>query len=321
MILAGDIGGTKTLLALFDSKLTELEKRSFPSRDYNGLEAIISEFLGDKKCGISSSCFGVAGPVTNGRSSITNLTWTMTEEGLAEFLDCEKVALINDLEANGYGIPALPETSFHTLQEGEKVKGNAALISAGTGLGECALVWSRNHHVPVASEGGHASFSPSNEEEIELLRYMWRTLPHVSWERLVSGSMGFENIYNFFKDTGRAEADPQLEADAAQRGYGAAVTQGMENNSTIACETMRLFVRLYGSEAGNLALKVVSTGGLYIGGGIAPKILKWMQEGEFLKAFVAKGRFQGMLEKMPVKVILESETALLGAARLAQMRL
>lgn len=323
MILAGDIGGTKTNVALFSEDLTLLETRSFPSQNYPGLSDIIEEFLNGRNPDFSSVCFGVAGPVVNGKSSITNLTWKLDTEHLKQPLKCQKISLINDLEANGYGIEVLPDSAFSVLREGVQAQGNAALISAGTGLGECCLFWDGKKFVPSASEGGHVSFSPRNEEEIDLLRYMWKTYPHVSWERIVSGSMGFKNIYSFFRDTGRAIEPPDLAEQLAthEHGSGAIIHAAAEQGIEIAVKTMKLFVSLYGAEAGNLALKIMATGGMYIGGGIAPKILKWMNDGDFLDSFSAKGRFTSILERIPVKIILDSNAALFGAARYAQVNL
>jgi glucokinase len=321
MILAGDIGGTKTNVALFrESDLSLIHNRSFPSQNYPGLWPILEEFLQETKGDISNACFGVAGPVNNGISFITNLSWTIEATALRENLNCTSVHLINDLEANGWGIEVLPQSSFHVLREGTPKPGNAALISAGTGLGECCLFWNGTRHIPSASEGGHASFAPRNEEEVELLRYLWKQYAHVSWERVVSGSMGFQNIYNFYRDTQRAIEPPEL-AEKIQSGDPAAIiSQSASQDIDIAVKTMEMFFTLYGAEAGNLALKIIAVSGVYIGGGIAPKNLKWMTSGNFLDSFSAKGRFTSMLEEIPVKIILDSQTALYGAARFAQIK-
>jgi glucokinase len=321
MILAGDIGGTKVNLGLFDSALAIIESRSFSSRAFSGLPDIIRAFLGDRAPTLSAMSFGAAGPVVNERCQVTNLDWAVDAPELRRAFGVERVFILNDLEANGTGVAHLPETAFHVLQPGVPRVGNAALISAGTGLGQCALFWDGRRHVAAPSEGGHATFAPRNEEDVALLRHLWTRYDHVSWERTLSGSFGFENIYTFLRDTGRAATSPDVEAEIAAAGYGPALVRLAEQNVEIAVKTLERFVALYGAEAGNLALKTMSVAGIFIGGGIAPKILPWLQAEAFLSAFTAKGRFRKFLEDIPVSVILEERTALFGAARYALIRL
>lgn len=321
LILAGDIGGTKSHLGLFHRDSTDIiEMKTFTSGSFSSFPEMVRSFLDGREMKFSAMSFGAAGPVINGRCKITNLSWAIDTTEVSLEFHCSKVFVINDLEANGNGIAVLPESSFFRLQGGDtRMVGNGALVSAGTGLGECMMFWDGKRHIPVPSEGGHNSFSPCNEEEVALLQFLWGKYDHVSWERVVSGSFGFENLYAFLRDTGRETGSPELEALAAENGYGAAVSHFADQDLPIAVRTMNLFVSLYGSEAGNLALKSMATVGLFIGGGIAPKILKWMRSGVFLKAFAAKGRFQKFLESVPVSIILEERTALLGAARYAML--
>lgn len=321
LILAGDIGGTKSHLGLFHRDSTDIvEMKTFSSGSFSNFPEMIRDFLAGREMTFSAMCFGAAGPVINGVCKITNLDWAVDSRQVGTAFKCPKSFVINDLEANGNGIAVLPESSFHRLQKRDNpLIGNGALVSAGTGLGECMMFWDGTRHIPVPSEGGHNSFSPCNEEEVELLRFLWGKYDHVSWERVVSGSFGFENLYCFLRETGREAGSPELETMAGENGFGAAISHFADEGLPIAVRAMRLFVSLYGSEAGNLALKSMATVGLFIGGGIAPKILKWMQNGDFLKAFSAKGRFQRFLESVPVSIILEERTALLGAARYAML--
>ncbi len=317
-LLAGDVGGTKTHLGLFDAAtLTPLDVQTFASHDFPNLPAMLDAFLGGCTWRCQAACIGAAGPVLDGICRITNLTWAVRADELCRVLNCPAF-VINDLEAKGNGIHLLPRSDFHYLQTGIPRTGHAALIAAGTGLGECTLFWDGSRHVAVPSEGGHASFSPSDPTEAALLAYLWETYEHVSWERVVSGTFGFKHIYTFLRDTGRAAGSPDLEALAEQQGYGIAVAHFAAAGLPIAVATMERFVALYGAEAGNLALKTLAVGGVFIGGGIAPKILPWLTQGGFLRAFVAKGRFRHFLEQVPVAVILNEQTALLGAADYAK---
>ncbi len=324
MILAGDVGGTKVHLALYDfsnGKLTFTREQRYPAKEYAGLEAIVGEFLGGGKA--SAACFGVPGPVRNGRLRLTNLPWTLDSHELTMTLGIQHVFLINDLEANGYGIAELSADQIYTLSEGDPSQiGNRALIAAGTGLGEGLLTWNGRSHVPYPSEGGHADYAPRNEDEIDLLRFLKQKYNgRISWERVVSG-MGMTNIYEFLRDVrGMEEPSWLAEQIGAAHDPNSVITEmGLAAKSEICEKTLDMFVSAYGAEAGNLALKILSVGGLYVGGGIAPRILEKLKDGTFMKAFTDKGRLSQLLINMPVRVILESRAAVLGAAAYAEAR-
>jgi glucokinase len=324
MILAGDVGGTKVHLALYDftdGKLRFTQDKQYPARDYSGLEEIVKEFLGGNKA--TAACFGVPGPVRAGRLRLTNLPWTLDSEELATGLGIQHVFLINDLEANGYGVAELSSEQIYTLSEGDAGQiGNRALIAAGTGLGEGILAWNGRMHLPYPSEGGHTDFGPRTEDEIELLRFLKRKYNgRVSYERVVSG-MGLTNIYEFLRDD-RGMEEPKWLADeiAAVHDPNSVITQmALSAKSELCSKALDMMVSIYGAEAGNLALKVLSVGGLYVGGGIAPRILEKLKDGTFMKAFVDKGRLSQLLINMPVRIILESRAALLGAAAYGEAR-
>jgi glucokinase len=323
MILAGDIGGTKTNIAFFeDEKTLEIvAQQTFPSRAHGGLEEIVRQFIGEHALRIRHAAFGVAGPVRNGRCEATNLPWVVDAVTLADELGTRDVWVINDLEANAYGIPALTPADLVTINAGAaNAAGNAAIIAAGTGLGEAGIYWDGRTHHPFATEGGHTNFGPGDALEAELLQWLSSQLDHVSWERVVSGP-GLVNVYRFLCDTRRGE-EPAWLAEAMRTGDPAAVISraAQTGKSPLCVQALDLFIGLYGSEAGNLALKIMATGGVYIGGGIAPKNLDKLKDGTFMKRFLAKGRMQRLLEAMPVKVILNDKTALLGAARCAAVR-
>jgi len=321
VILAGDIGATNTRLALFDGtpeRSYPIAEQIYASHDYPGLEAIASQFVRGANASITSACFGVAGPVKDGRSSTTNLAWIVDSRDLARDLRLSFVALLNDLEASAHGLPWLRPDEIVVLQEGAPdAAGHRALIAAGTGLGEAGLYWDGRRHRPFATEGEHASFAPSDEIEIDLLRHLIRRYEQVSWERVLSGP-GLVNIYSFLRDSGRGE-EPSWLADEISSGEPAAVisTVALAGRSRLCSDALDLFVTLYGAETGNLALKVMATGGVYVGGGIAPKILTRLRGPAFVKAFVAKGRMRPLLEAMPLRVVLNDSLALLGAARYA----
>lgn len=324
MILAGDVGGTKVHLALYDftdGKLKHNRDEKYPAKEYNGLEEIVKEFLGSDK--VTAACFGVPGPVRDGRLRLTNLPWTLDSRELSLELDIPHVFLINDLEANGYGIAELTADQIYTLSEGDPSQvGNRALIAAGTGLGEGILMWNGHTHVPYPSEGGHADYAPRNEQEIELLRFLQqRYNGRISFERAVSG-MGMTSIYEFLREVrGMDEPKSLAEKMAAADDPNSVITEmGLANKSEICAKTLDMFVSAYGAEAGNLALKVLSVGGLYVGGGIAPRILEKLKDGTFMKSFTDKGRLSQLLINMPVRIILESRAALMGAAAYAEAR-
>jgi glucokinase len=331
MILAGDVGGTKSNLALFTIKsgqLSPVVERTLASKDYAGLEDLVREFLGhvsSKKPPvsidqISSACFGVAGPVVGDRCETPNLPWVISAQGLRQTLGLKAVKLVNDLEATGYGIASLSGDEFITLNEGSfGEKGNAALIAAGTGLGEAMLYWDGEDFIPIASEGGHADFAPRNALEIELLRYLLDRLDRVSYERVLSGP-GLLNIYNFLKDSGYGDEPGWLTERLEQGDASAEISKAaLANENALCVQAQDMFVSIYGAEAGNLALKVKAVGGVYVGGGIAPKIIDKLRDGTFMRAFSRKGRLSPVLEAMPVRVILDPRTALYGAARFAAL--
>jgi glucokinase len=316
LFLAGDIGGTKTRLALAEvagTKVDIVHEASFPSRGYETFDALLGEFLATVESP-AHAAFGIAGPVQGSVVQTTNLPWRIdADELLARYgFAC---ALLNDLEATASGIPALNESDLLTLQPGvPDAAGNAAVIAAGTGLGEAGLYWDGRRHRPFATEGGHASFSPGDELEMTFFLYLRQQFGHVSWERVVSG-MGLFSLYQFMCLYRKAEP-PQWLADEMRDGDAAAAISNaaLAGRDEICVETLQRFVSLYGVEAGNLALKIMSRGGLYLGGGIAPKILPLLRDGVFIEAFLNKGRMRPLLEAMPVRVILNDRAALLGAA-------
>ena len=323
MILAGDIGGTKTNIAFFEDggRPEVVAQQTFPSREHAGLEEIVGQFISHHALRVRHAAFGVAGPVRNGRCEATNLPWVVDAATLAAELGIRDVWVINDLEASAYGIAALAPTDLVTISSGAaNAAGNAAIIAAGTGLGEAGLYWDGRTHHPFATEGGHANFGASDAVEAELLHWLSAQFGHVSWERLVSGP-GLLNIYRFLRDTGRGEEPAWLAEEMRAEDPAAVISRAAQSGKSPLClEALDRFMGLYGSEAGNLALKTMATGGVYVGGGIAPKNLDKLKDGTFMKRFVAKGRMQKLLEAMPVNVILNDKTALLGAARCAAVR-
>jgi glucokinase len=319
MILAGDIGGTKTHLALFrktNGKVSRVRGEIFPSRDYDGLEAVIRKFLPAKRAAIDGACFGVAGPVARGRVQTTNLPWIVEADFIRRKFRIPIVRLMNDLEAMAYGTLGLRTHEFRVLNPGKADrKGNRAVIAAGTGLGEAVLFRNGEGHRASASEGGHTDFGPRNPTEIALLEYLLKRFPHVSYERIVSGP-GLLNIFQFMKDTGRAKVPGWLSKKMAAGDPSAAITEAARTGrSEICVKTLDLFVSIYGAEAGNLALKALATGGVYLGGGIVPHIIPKLSDGTFMKAFVDKGRYASLLRSIPVRIILNETVGLLGAAR------
>lgn len=333
MILAGDVGGTKVHLALYDFEqgvLQHVREQKFPATQYPDLQSIVREFLnsspGDQSAyqKIVAACFGVPGPTRNNVIHLTNLPWTLDSQQLARDLNIEHLFLINDLEANGYGIAELSPAQIFSLSDGDNTQvGNQALIAAGTGLGEGFLVWNGRSHVPMASEGGHSDFGPGSDLEIELLQFL-RADPavkgHVSWERVCSG-IGLRNIYTFLRDKKKIAESPPLHKRMQEEDPNAVIAElGESGEDELCASALDMFVAIYGAEAGNLALKVLAHGGVYIGGGIAPKILKKMQDGTFMKAFCNKGRMHDLVAQMPVRIILESRAALMGAAAYAEAR-
>lgn len=322
MILAGDIGGTNTRLAFFEGtpdRLTTVVLEVFPNRGEKGLEAIAARFLAKHHLHADAVCFGVAGAVRDGTVEATNLPWTVSARQISSELGVADVELVNDLEANAHGIAMLDQTDFVVLNAGAPGSGgNRALISAGTGLGEAGLLdEGGGNYRPFPSEGGHADFAPRNELELDLFRYLMGRFEHVSYERVLSGP-GLHNIYQFLRDTGRGEEPAWLAEQIAQGDPSAAIAKSaLEGTSEICVHALDMFVSIYGAEAGNLALKFIAIGGTFVGGGIAPKILRKLSSSAFMKAFQAKGRVSSLLKDIPVRVITNDKTALLGAGRVA----
>ncbi len=317
MHVAGDIGGTKTTLALYspDDGLDPLAQETFRSADYSNFKSVVAEFVADVDASVDRAVLGVAGPVIKGRVDATNLPWVITQEALRETLKIDDVTLLNDLEATAYGVPHLGEGDLFHLNDVPAQGGTKAVIAPGTGLGEAVLFHQGGHYHVIPSEGGHTDFGPNNLFEIELLRYLMGKFGHVSYERVCSGR-GMPNIYEYLKENRFAPESPRVTA-AFREGRDptpAIVKAAMEDECELCIGTLNAFVSILGAEAGNLALKVMATGGVYLGGGIPPKILTKLKDGTFMAAFVNKGRFADTLAHMPVYVILNEETALLGAA-------
>jgi len=321
MILAGDIGGTHTRIALFSQEADRLRlglEKVYPSREHKSLDEILGIFLRDSGASIDQACFGIAGPVLHGRHSTPNLPWVGDAAALAKQLRIHAVWLINDLQAHASGIDDLEPTDLIHLNSAASAEGNAALIAAGTGLGEAGLYWDGAHRHVFPCEGGHSDFAPRNDSEIGLLQYLLKKFGRVSYERVLSGP-GLKNIYDFLRDS-KLEAEPQwLQDELRQANDQVAVISkhGVEAKASICERSLDMFVSVYGAEAGNLALKLMATGGVFISGGIAAHIVPKITQPPFMQAFVAKGRLQPLLEAIPVKIIINDRVGLIGAARYA----
>jgi glucokinase len=320
MILAGDIGGTNARLALFDVKNGNFQLVSatvFPSRRYSGLDEIVKEFVTMSGKRPSQACFGVAGPVTNGRVEASNLPWIIESKRLAEELQIDRALLINDLEATGWGVGALPPDRLVSLNQVSSIAGNQAVIAAGTGLGEAGLFWDGSRYHVFASEGGHCDFAPLDPLQVELFDYLRGRYGHVSYERILSGP-GLVNVFDFLRDTGKGKPPDWLVAEMVESDAAKAVSEAAMSGKCSMCEqALDIFVAVFGAEAGNLALKMKSVGGVFLAGGIAPKILPKLATSTFLQAFLDKGRLRRLMEIIPIKVITDDKLALLGAARCA----
>jgi glucokinase len=320
-VLAGDIGGTKTRVGVFEVDGVEcrtVEERSYTSRDYPGLGEIVADFVGSGGKDCRAACFGISGPVTGRRMRTTNLPWVVDADELETRSGIPTVALLNDLEATGWGVSGLDESQTVVLNPGRPdAVGNGAVIAAGTGLGEGGIYWNGSEARPFACEGGHASFSPTDEPGDRLLSFLRRSYGHVSWERVLSGP-GLADLFRFMvSEAGESEPKWFTEADRAGDPVPAISEMALEGRCEISGRTLELFARLYGEEAGNLALKIMATGGVWVGGGIAPRIRRFLEDGAFMEGFLAKGRMQPLLETMPVRIVLDDRAALLGAARFA----
>jgi glucokinase len=320
-ILVGDIGGTKTGLGVAetDGRAVSLRaQRRYPSGDYSSLEAIVDRYLRDTGLNPAGDCplgaFAIAGPVQGRRSQTTNLPWDVDADRLEQALGLQSVALLNDLEAVAWGVPALGPDDLEVLHPGEPGAGNACVVAAGTGLGEAGLYWDGARHHPFATEGGHTDFAPLDAREFALLGQLQQRFGRVSWERVVSG-MGIANLYSFLLDWNRKSTPEWLAADLAVDAAAAVATAAASGRCLVCVEAMDLFFALFGREAGNMGLKHMALGGIYLGGGIAPKNLDALRSSRFLENFFAKGRMEPLMHRMPVRVILNGDTPLLGAAR------
>ena len=322
-ILTGDIGGTNTRLAMMEyenGRARITENLSFPSPSFSSLDDIITEFFA-RHPGVKpqAAAFGVAGPVAQGVSRITNLPWVISAEVLAQQLGLQTVQLLNDLEALAWGIDTLPVEDLVGLQTGTAdAAGNRAVIAAGTGLGEAGLCFDGKMHIPFATEGGHTDFAPTTERDWRFYGFLQDRFGHVSWERVVSGA-GLINLFEFLLQESGTAAPAWFE-DPAQDSAACITRDALSGADALCVEALDWFTRLYGAEAGNLALKMKATGGLYLGGGIAPKILPALQDGRFLAAFLDKGRMRALVEAMPVRVICNEQVSLQGLARVAALR-
>lgn len=320
LILAGDLGGTNFRVAVFrdDAEMTRLHFAKFRSADYSSIEEMVALFLKDLTLStpLRTACFGVPGPNIAGVVTASNLGWKIDINALPKLIGIARVAVLNDLESTAYGLVALHQTDLAPLQAGSgSHAGNQCVIAPGTGLGEAGLFWDGTRHTPWASEGGHADFAPTDELQLDLLNFLRHEYASVSFERVVSG-MGIANIYRFLRNTGRRVEKPAVALEMMEQDAAAVIDKYAADGSCPLCTlTMDLFVRTLGSEASNLALKTMATGGVFLGGGIPPKLLRLLRRPIFLESFLNKGRLRPLLETMPINVVLNDETALLGAAR------
>jgi glucokinase len=321
MLLAGDVGGTKTSLGIYSEDCGPLKptfESTFRSSQYATFEELLAEFLSKVSIKIERASFGVAGPVLGGCARITNLPWVIEEGRLRDAIRADSVVIINDLEAVAYGVTLLKDSDLHALNKGvPELNGVRAVIAPGTGLGEAFLVWDGERYRAFPSEGGHADFGPNSDLEIDLLRYLQKIYGHVSLERICSGQ-GLPNVYAFLKEIGYAKelnwVSEKLQSADDQTPVIVNAALEDERRCELCRKTLSIFISTLGAEAGNLALKVMATGGVYLGGGIPPRILSVLDKGGFMKSFSNKGRFSGLVSKIPVQVICNPKTALIGAA-------
>jgi len=321
MILAGDIGGSKTVLALYqqqaDGRLQCQREQTFPSQEYTRFDEVLTAFL-PSATALDAACFGIAGPVVNQRCQTTNLPWLIDAEQLKQQLGIPRVQLLNDLEAMALGMLALPGQDLVELNPNARPQvGHSAVIAAGTGLGEAILYWDGQQHRPIATEGGHCDFAPQTAQQDLLLAYLRQHYPgHVSYERILSGP-GFGYLYDFLRDSQFAPPCPAVpDSNTHEVDRNAVISRlGLHDEDALCAEAVRMFVEIYGAEAGNLALKSLAVGGVFIGGGIGPKIRSKLESGVFMQAFKNKGRFFPLLDTVSVKLSLNPHTPLLGASR------
>jgi glucokinase len=321
MLLAGDIGGTKTNVGIYSTDKGPREplvESTLPSARFSSLEELVSEFLSQVSIQIERASFGVAGPVVAGRARITNLPWVIEEARVRDTLHLESVRLFNDLEAIAHGVTMIEKDDFYTLNEGKNIpRGTLAVIAPGTGLGEAFLIWEGERYRVYPSEGGHTDFGPNSDLEIDLLRYLRKKFGHVSLERICSGQ-GLSNIYAYLKESGYAEEPAWLAEQLAATDDPTPIIVNTALNDERRCElchaAIEIFISALGAEAGNLALKVMATGGVYLGGGIPPRIISLLDEEAFMECFTNKGRFSELVTRIPVHVICNPKIALIGAA-------
>jgi glucokinase len=324
MILAGDIGGTNARLAYFQPQnghLRLVSEQTYPSREHSELGEIVGQFVDASGTRPEAACFGIAGPVRNGRVETSNLPWVIEQSRLAKQIHLPATMLINDLEASAWGIGALENSDLVQLNRvsGPAV-GNQGVIAPGTGLGEAGLFWDGKRHHVFACEGGHTDFGPQGDLQIELVRALQARFGHVSYERILSGP-GLVNVYEFLRDSGCGKESPEFAADLKKSDPAAVISRAaLDGSDPLAEKALDLWTAVYGAEAGNLALKVMATGGLFLAGGISPKILAKLKGPVFMKSFVEKGRLRPLLEAIPVQVVTNEKAGLLGAARCASVR-
>jgi len=315
MLIAGDVGGTKTRLAVYENEPTPQVEKVYTSDAYEHLEDIVAVFIEETGITVERAVFGMPGPVQDGIAKVTNLPWTVSEQEMQHALGIPAVKLLNDLEATAYGIPFLPPADLHTIHHAPPRDGNRVVIAPGTGLGESVLFYHAGHYHASASEGGHTDFAPRNMFELELLRYLMGKFEHVSYERVCSG-IGIPHIYDFISQSASEAEAPLIAAQLRESDdrTRVIVQAALRGESALCRDTLRAFVSILGSEAGNMALNLMAVGGVYLGGGIPPKILPALEDGTFQQAFLDKGRFKETLAQIPVHVILNEKTALFGAA-------
>lgn len=317
MLLAGDVGATKINLAIFRDSGEIIKEASFPSYEYKSFNQVLQVFLRDDV--VDKACFAIAGPVSKNKSKLTNLLWEIDGDEIKQKFQIPSVKLINDLEAFAYSIEELSSDDFFVINKGlEGASGNRVVISAGSGLGEGGVFWDGKRYHPFASEGGHCGFSPRNDLEIDLLKKLQKKFGHVSWERIVSGP-GFIELYSFLLEKGEYKDDIGFSNHPENKDLAKTITlMGITGKSPICKRVVQWFISLYGSEAGNLALKMLATGGVFIGGGIAPKIINEFKNNNFMDGFLDKGRFRKILSNIPVILVINDKAPLIGAATYAK---
>lgn len=318
-VLAGDIGGTKCLLCLCDDSLRPVFERRYPSAEHTEFVHVVRKFLAETGARPDRACFGIAGPVVNDVCRTTNLPWLIDARTLEADTEIAKIRLINDFHANAASVEALSEADVVELHPGgQEPRGPIAILGAGTGLGQAFLFHTGSSYEVIASEGGHCDFAPRTEEEIGVLRYLIKKYDgHVSYERLISG-MGLVNLYEALREMGHAKESDAVRAEMAAGDAAAVVSRhGLAKDDALSDRALTLFCSIYGAEAGNLALKLMATGGVFLAGGIAPKILERLKDGSFTKAYTDKGRLSPLVERIPVRVITNPLAPIIGAAKVA----